>query len=122
MSIRTDKVAHALMREISAVIQHDLHDPHIGFVTVTKVEVSSDLRNAKIYVSILGADKAIDDAIAHLRGALGYIRHRISPKLDLRYVPMLSVYHDDTELKAERIEKKLGELNIGRGEEELEEQ
>ena len=112
MSIRTDKVAHALMREVSAVIQHDLHDPHIGFVTITKVEVSPDLRNAKLYVSVLGVEKAIEDTIAHLRGALGYIRHRITPKLDLRYVPILSVYYDDTELKAERIEKKLGELKI----------
>jgi ribosome-binding factor A len=114
MSIRTDKVAQALQREVSAVIQRDLHDPHIGFVTVTRVDVSPDLRNAKLYVSVLGGEADVEESIKHLRGALGYIRRRIAPHLDLRYTPVLSIIHDDTGLKAERIENLINELDIDR--------
>ncbi len=100
------------MREVSLVVHNDLGDPHVGFVTITRVDVSPDLRNARLFVSVLGSDADIEESIDHLRHALGFIRHRIAPKLDLRYTPHLSVVHDDTELKAERIEKLIGDLNV----------
>jgi ribosome-binding factor A len=111
MSIRSDKLAQALMREVSKVIQHDMRDPHIGFVTITRVDVSPDLRNARLFVSVLGSQADIDESISHLRKALGFIRHRIAPHLDLRFTPQLSIIHDDTEIRAERIEKLISELH-----------
>jgi len=100
------------MREVSLVVQNDLGDPHIGFVTITRVDVSPDLRNARLYVSVLGSDADVEESISHLKHALGYIRHRIAPKLDLRYTPLLSVVHDDTELRADRIEKLIVDLRV----------
>jgi ribosome-binding factor A len=116
MSIRTDKLAQAILREVSTVIHRDLRDPHIGFVTVTRVDVSPDLRYARLYVSVLGNNDDIEESLSHLRKALGFIRHRIAPALDLRYAPELSLVHDDTEIRAERIEKLIDQISEEGGE------
>jgi len=118
MSKRTDMVAQLIQREASAIIQHELGDPHIGFVTITDVKVSPDLRNADLYVSVLGASAEVADTLKHLKRALGYIRRLIAPRLDLRYVPRLGIVHDDTELKAERIERLIDDLHGDAGERE----
>lgn len=116
MSRRTDKIAHLIQRAVSEVIQRDIRDPHIGFVTVTDVKVSPDLRNATLFVSILGKANDIETSLSHLRRALGYISRRIAPRLDLRYTPILSIVHDDTELKADKIERLIGNLHPEEGE------
>ena len=111
MSRRNDMVAQLIQREASAIIQRELGDPHIGFVTITDVKVSPDLRHADLYVSVLGASAEVEDTLKHLKRALGYIRRLIAPRLDLRYVPRLGIVHDDTEVRAERIERLIGGLN-----------
>jgi ribosome-binding factor A len=116
MSRRTDKVAMLIQRAVSEVIRHDLSDPHIGFVTVTNVKVSPDLRSAVLYVSVLGQKKEIEDSLRHLRRALGYIGRKIAPKIDLRFTPTLSLVYDDTELKADRIERLIDDLQKEEGE------
>ena len=110
MSRRTDRVAHLIQRAASEVIQRELNDPRIGFVTVTGVKVSPDLRNAILFVSVVGEEKDVEDSLRGLRHSLPYISRRIAPKLDLRYMPSLAIEFDDTELKADRIEHILDEL------------
>lgn len=117
MSRRTDKLAHLIQREVSDILQRDLHNPHIGFVTITRVKVSPDLRNAILFVSVLGEQVVIEDSMKHLRRSLGFIKRRVAPRLDLRYTPNLSIVHDDTELKAERLEQLIDDLHLSHEEE-----
>jgi len=117
MSIRTNKAAQLIQRAVSEVISKDLRDPHIGFVTVTDVKVSPDLRQATLFVSVLGAREDVEDTLKHLRRALGFISRKIAPKIDMRYTPTLSIVHDDTELKADRIERLIDKLHMESGEE-----
>ena len=111
-------VAQLIQREASEIIQRKLGDPHIGFVTITDVKVSPDLRHADLFVSVLGTAAEVEDTLRHLRHALGYIRHLIAPRLDLRYMPRLRIVHDDTETKAEQIERLIDDLHGDDGGEE----
>jgi len=106
-------LGHLIRREVSNVIARDLSDPRIGFVTITDVHVSPDLKHARLYVSVLGEGRAAEESIEALRGALGFIRRRIAPHLDLRYTPELTISYDDTEVRAGRIEKIIDELHSG---------
>lgn len=90
MGIRSKKVEIQLQREISKVLQEDLKDPRIGFVTVTRIDLTGDLRYAKVYFSILGDEEAQQSGIEGIKSAAGYIRKIVGEKLQLKYVPELS--------------------------------
>ena len=89
MGIRTDKVKKQLEREISRVFREDLKDPRIGFVTVTRIDLTGDLRNAKIYFSIMSDEVNKDESLEGVNSAAGYIRKLIGDRLKLKYVPEL---------------------------------
>ena len=72
------------------MILRELKDPRIGFVTVTQVELTGDLREAKIYVSIMGSEQQIKDCWQGLQSALGFIRREIGRRIRLRYTPEIS--------------------------------
>lgn len=90
MSIRSERVETQLKRDISTILQEDLKDPRIGFVTVVRVEVTADLRYAKIYFSVLGDDKAKENALEGITSAKGYIRKLVGDRMKMRYVPELA--------------------------------
>lgn len=90
MGIRSERVQVELKKEISRILQEDLNDPRIGFVTVTRVDLTRDLRYAKVYFSILGDEKEQSSSIEGIESAVGYIRKLIAERLGLRYVPELS--------------------------------
>lgn len=90
MGIRSEKVQVQLKREISRILQEDLKDPRIGFATVTRIDLTGDLRYAKVYFSILGDEKAQKSGIEGIQSAAGYIRRLIGQRLNLRYVPEIS--------------------------------
>ncbi len=73
-SARSKKVAEALRRKISDIIQTELKDPRVGFVTVIKIELTPDLRRAKVYFSVLGSEKDIEETTKGLTSATGFIR------------------------------------------------
>ena len=85
----------------------DINDPKLGFPTVTEVDVSPDLNNAKVYVSFLGKNYKKRDGIQALRKAKGYIKSQLAKRLKLRKIPDLNFVVDDTLDKAERIEELL---------------
>ncbi|MEE2701171.1 MAG: 30S ribosome-binding factor RbfA [Chloroflexota bacterium] len=90
MSIRTQRINELLRKEISWILTKDIRDPRLSMlVTVTQVEVSSDLRQANIYVSILGTDLDKQDTVQTLRAASGFIQRELKPRLALKYVPYL---------------------------------
>jgi ribosome-binding factor A len=90
MGIRSDRVQVAMKKEISVILQEDIKDPRVKFITITRIDLTGNLRHAKIYFSTLGDEasrKAGEDGI---QSASGFIRKLIGERLKLKYVPELS--------------------------------
>lgn len=94
--LRLEKVREFIKQEVSKIILQELKDPRIGFVTVTDVEASSDLRYAKIFVSLLGTEAEQEATWAGLQRALGHIQSEIGRRIRLRFTPELSLHRDES--------------------------
>ncbi len=92
--LRIEKIQELMKQEISQIILRELKDPRIGFVTVTQVEITGDLREAKVYVSIMGSEEQIKDTWKGLNSSLGFIRREIGQRIRLRVTPELSFQLD----------------------------
>ena len=110
---RSERIQELLHEEISKLIQQGLKDPRIGFATVTKVEVTDNLKHAKVFVSIMGSDAEKADTLEGLRSARGFIRGALGKKLYLKYIPELDFRRDDNAEHVEKITKILNELHPG---------
>lgn len=108
---RQRQVAELLHEEISLLIQQRARDPRLGFVTVTDVEVSPDLRVAHVYVSVLGSDDDVKESLAGLRHAAGFFRRELGNSLALRYLPELNFKLDDSLERGFRIDRLLNSLH-----------
>jgi len=108
---RQRQVAELLHEEISLIIQRRVQDPRLGFVTVTGVEVSPDLRAASVYVSILGNDDEVKQALAGLENAVSFFRRELGPSLTLRYIPELNFRLDDSLERGLSIDRLLDSLS-----------
>ena len=104
---RLDRINQLIKEEVSVVLQRELKDPRLGFVTVTDVETSKDLRVAKVFVSVLGDDKQWTGSMAALRSARGFIRSWLRQNLDLRVVPELDFRPDRSMEHAAKIQSLL---------------
>jgi ribosome-binding factor A len=93
---RMRRVNEAVREVISAHISGDLKDPRIGFVTVTGVETSPDLRSARVFVSVLGEQPERDDAIAGLRSSAGFLQAQIARELRMKRTPNLDFVYDES--------------------------
>lgn len=93
-SVRIEKVQELIKQEASEIIMRELKDPRIGFVTITEVDVSSDLHNAKLYVSILGSDKQIENTWKGLNSSLGFIRRELAHRIRLKFIPEIKFFMD----------------------------
>ncbi|MBM3243991.1 MAG: 30S ribosome-binding factor RbfA, partial [Candidatus Omnitrophica bacterium] len=89
---RQDKVAEAIRQEASVILHDKLKDPRLGFVTITNVEVTKDLRFAKIFFSVLGKDKDYKNTKDALDSSLGFVRKLIAERLNLRFAPEIAFY------------------------------
>jgi ribosome-binding factor A len=92
---RLNRAASLIRGEICAILK-ELKDPRIKFVTVTGVDLSVDLRHAKVYVSVLGSASEREDTLAGLNSANGFIRKELGTRLTIRYVPELAFLYDDS--------------------------
>ena len=108
---RQRQVAELLHQEISLMLQRQVHDPRLGFVTVTGVEVTQDLRLATIYVSVMGDDAEVYQALAGLKSAAGFFRHELGSALSLRFTPELSFRLDKSLEQGLRIDQLLDSLH-----------
>ena len=109
--LRIEKVQELMKQEISQIILQELKDPRIGFVTVTKVEMTGDLREAKIFVSIMGKDEALKDTLRGLQSSLGFIRREIGRRIRLRFTPEISFALDNSLAYSSHIQELLMGLN-----------
>ena len=104
---RMRRVDEAVRSVIGDAIAKDLKDPRVGFVTVTAVKTSPDLRHARVYVSILGSPAEQEATLEGLRSAHGYLQRRVASELHLKNTPELRFILDDTVDKAFRVEELL---------------
>jgi ribosome-binding factor A len=85
---RTARISEEVKREVSAIIQNELKDPRLPqLISVTNVNVTKDLRYAKVYVSVMGSDEEKKNAIEGLKSAAGFIRREVGHRIQLRYTP-----------------------------------
>jgi ribosome-binding factor A len=106
---RMRRVNEAVREVLSAHLAAGLKDPRIGFVTVTGVETSPDLRNARVYFSVLGDDAARDDALAGLRHSRGFLQALINTELHMKRTPHLEFIYDTTSERAARLSRLIDE-------------
>lgn len=94
---RTVRISEEMKREISAIIQSELKDPRLSrLISVTSVNVTKDLRYAKVYVSIMGNDEEKKNALEGLKSAAGFIRREVGHRIQLRYTPEVQFELDNS--------------------------
>ena len=108
--LRIDKVQEFIKQEVSQIIQKDIKDPRVGFVTVTDVEMTRDLRHAKIFLSLMGSDEQKKATWEALNRALGFMRSEIGKRIRLRCTPELSLHLDKSLDYSNHIQKLLLQL------------
>ena len=105
--LRIEKLQELIKQEMSKMLLKELKDPRIGFVTVTDVEMTGDLREAKIYVSVMGGDDQVKSSLDGLNSALGFIRREIGQRVRLRFTPEISFALDTSLDYGDHIQKLL---------------
>jgi ribosome-binding factor A len=110
MSRRTRQVGDLLREELDDIIRQDVKDPRVGFFTITRVEVSPDLRSAMAYISVLGSDDERTGTLAALASASGYIRRQLKPRLRMRQIPEITFFDDRSMEYAQSISTVISEL------------
>jgi ribosome-binding factor A len=103
MSRRLSRVEEACKEELSEILQREIKDPRVGFVTITEVKLTPDLRHAKVYVSILGTQKEVEQSLVGLESARGYLRSMLGKHLRLKYLPEIEFVHEHVAEEALRI-------------------
>ncbi len=107
---RIDRVSQQVHREISRIIEHEVKDDRLGMVTVTGVDVSRDMKHAKVYFTVLGDESAVKDSQSALQSAAGFIRSRLNERVILRNIPSLTFHYDPSTEYGIRISKILNDL------------
>lgn len=103
MENRQKRLGELLKHEISDMILRGIKDPRIGFVSVTSVELTADLRQAKVFVSVLGSENERKSSLAGLRSATGFIRRELGQRLRLKYLPEIIIEYDTSIEQGSRI-------------------
>lgn len=107
---RTDRVAHLIQMELSQRILTQLKDPGIGFVTITRVEVTPDLRIAYVYFSVLGDSEKKKESLKALRKSAGFLQREISGVMQMKFTPKLDFRIDDSLEKGLEIDETLRKI------------
>ncbi len=111
--IRVGRVGEQIKKELSLILQTELKDPRIGFITVTGVEVTNDLSQAKVYLSVLGNKEKKEDTLIALDKASGFIRSELGRRIRLRHTPELIFKFDHSIEYGSHIQGLLKKLNDG---------
>jgi ribosome-binding factor A len=112
MTYRVERLNSFLRQEISDIVQRYIKDPRLGtFVSVTSVEITKDMRYAKVFISRYGTDLEKADTIKGLESASGYIRHELGERMKTRRIPELSFRLDNTMEKAAKVLKIINDIS-----------
>lgn len=115
MSMRTERVASLIKEEVGMLFAREYRDPAYGFITVTEVHVSPDLRIAKIYVSIMGNPAVRAATLAMLEERKGDVRSFIGARVRLKFTPSVQFFIDETLDRVERIDRLIRQIHAGDG-------
>ena len=110
MSIKIDRINHSMIREISYILETEVKDQHIKFVTITDVRVTNDLSFAKVYFTILN-DEYKKETLKALKQASGFIRTKLCERIDIRHMPELEFVYDESIAYGKLIEDKIKEIH-----------
>ncbi len=116
-SQRPERVQEAIRQEISKIVQNEMKDPRLGFLTITGVEISRDLRHAKVFFSTLGEMKEKRLALKGLVSARGFIRGLVGDRVKMRYVPQLEFKIDEALDRGHAIDDILNKIKKERKDE-----
>ncbi|MFQ5769087.1 MAG: 30S ribosome-binding factor RbfA [bacterium] len=108
---RSRRVAELLREEISQIITQELKDPRIGITTVTAIKITDDLKSARVYVCILGNEETKQKGLRGLERATKWIRTELGHRMELKYVPKLKFYYDESFDYAENIESLINKIH-----------
>lgn len=111
--VRTNRVAEQIKKELGTVIQREMKDPRLGFITITGVEVTNDLSQAKVYLSVFGNEEKKQDSLKALEKAQGFLRSEIGARIQMRHVPELSFKLDHSIEYGNKIESIISKLKSG---------
>jgi ribosome-binding factor A len=109
-SSRPERVGDQIRVEITGMLGREVHDPGIGFLTVTRVEVTADLQHARVYYTSFGDQKARHESARALERAAPFLRRQLAGRLRLRRAPELHFFYDESIEKHDRIERILMEI------------
>ncbi len=112
-SLYKERLDAVFLKEITRIIETDVKDPHVGFVTVTGIKVSPDLSYATVFVSFLGKQERNTAGVKALNRAASYIRKELSHKVKVRKVPQLKFVIDASVAKGQRIDQLLAKIRQG---------
>ncbi|MDQ0164709.1 30S ribosome-binding factor RbfA [Bacillus horti] len=110
-NVRAHRVGEQMKKELGLIIQRELKDPRIGFVTVTAVEMSGDLQQAKVFLTVFGNEGQKEDSLKAIAKASGFIRSELGKRIRLRHTPELIFKFDESIEYGSKIEKMLDDLN-----------
>jgi ribosome-binding factor A len=117
MTRRTERLNHLLRQEITDLLRREAKDPRLSvMVSVTRVSVSSDLRYAKVFVSVMGTEEEKKGLLAGLHAASGFLRRELSGRLSIRYTPELSFFYDDTMEQAGKVLELIQQVSASEAE------
>lgn len=108
--VRVSRIGEQMKKELSQIIQREIKDPRIGFVTVTGVEVTGDLQQAKVFISVMGNEEQRENSIAALQKAKGFIRSEVGRRIQLRHTPDLIFKIDESIEYGSKIESLLKDI------------
>lgn len=111
---RASRVGDQIQAELASLLTRDVHDPGIGFVTITRVKLSPDLQQARVYYTSIGDDKAKRESARALDRATPFLRRQVGQRLRLKRVPVLTFFYDESIEQGDRIERILQELKMER--------
>ena len=117
---RALKVGDLLLREMATLLMHRVKDPRVQGVTLTGVNLSRDLKHAKVYFSLIGDEKAMQKAQAGLDSAKRFIKREIGLRMDLKYIPEIVFRHDPSLDKGEQMERLFKKIKEDGSEEPVE--
>ena len=113
---RNERLAEEIREAVAHIIGTDLKDPRIGFVTVTRVELTADLRTARVHVGVLGQAEEREKTLAGLRQAAGFVRRELGRRVRVRHTPELQFLYDQGLDATERVAQLLEEAKAAEGE------
>jgi ribosome-binding factor A len=116
MSQRPTRIGEQIREDLSELIAREVHDPGIGFITITRVQVTPDLQQARVYYTTMGDAKARRESDRALQRASPFLRRQLGRRLRLRRIPELQFFFDESVEKQDRIERILQEIQAERNE------